>query len=286
MIESREFGSTGHNSTVTLFGAASLSEVTQDEANETLEVLLEYGVNHIDTAASYGDSELRIGPWMDEYRDRFFLATKTEERTYDGAKEEIRNSLSRLRVDQVDLIQLHNLIQPDEWRTVFGDDGALKALIEAKEEGLVRFLGVTGHSLRVPKMHMKSLGEYDFDSVLLPYNYPLMQNEEYAKDFEELVEICNEKGVAVQTIKSLARRRWYEGERNRATWYKPLEKQEYVDRAVSWVLGRPNLFLNTAGDIDLLPRVLDAASRFEARPSEEEMNQMCEDREMEPLWPE
>lgn len=286
MIESREFGSTGHSSTVTLFGAASLSEVTQDEANETLEVLLEYGVNHIDTAASYGDSELRIGPWMDEYRDRFFLATKTEERTYDGAKEEIRNSLSRLRVDQVDLIQLHNLIQPDEWRTVFGDDGALKALIEAKEEGLVRFLGVTGHSLRVPKMHMKSLGEYDFDSVLLPYNYPLMQNEEYAKDFEELVETCNEKGVAVQTIKSLARRRWYEGERNRATWYKPLEKQEYVDRAVSWVLGRPNLFLNTAGDIDLLPRVLDAASRFEARPSEEEMNQMCEDREMEPLWPE
>jgi len=286
MIESREFGSTGHNSTVTLFGAASLSEVTQDEANETLEVLLEYGVNHIDTAASYGDSELRIGPWMDEYRDRFFLATKTEERTYDGAKEEIRDSLSRLRVDQLDLIQLHNLIQPDEWRTVFGDDGALKALVEAKEEGLVRFLGVTGHSLRVPKMHMKSLGEYDFDSVLLPYNYPLMQNEEYAKDFEELVEICNEKGVAVQTIKSLARRRWYEGERNRATWYKPLEKQEYVNRAVSWVLGRPNLFLNTAGDIDLLPRVLDAASRFESRPSEQEMNQMCEDREMEALWPE
>lgn len=286
MIERREFGSTGRDSTVTLFGGASLSDVTQEEANSTLEVLLEYGVNHIDTAASYGDSELRIGPWMEEYRDRFFLATKTGERTYGGAKEEIRNSLDRLRVDQVDLLQLHNLIQPDEWGTVFGESGALKAAIEAKEEGLTRFLGITGHSLRVPKMHMKSLKEYDFDSVLLPYNYPLMQNEDYAADFEELLELCREKEVAVQTIKSLARRRWREGEQNRATWYKPLEDQKYVDRAVSWVLGRPDLFLNTVGDIDLLPKVLDAASRFEGKPSDKEMENMRKEKEMEALWPE
>lgn len=286
MIEKREFGSTGHESTVTLFGAASLSEVTQEEANRTLEVLLEYGVNHIDTAASYGDSELRIGPWMEEYRDRFFLATKTEERTYEDAKEEIHNSLDRLRVDQVDLLQLHNLIQPDEWETVFGENGALKAAIEAKEEGLVRFLGITGHSLRAPKMHMKSLREYDFDSVLLPYNYPLMQNEDYGSDFEELLGVCREKGIAIQTIKSVARRRWHEDEQNRTTWYKPLEDQKYVDRAVSWVLGRPELFLNTVGDIDLLPKVLDAASRFESKPSPEEMENMMEEKEMEPMWPE
>ncbi|MBS3788860.1 aldo/keto reductase [Candidatus Bipolaricaulota bacterium] len=286
MIERREFGSTGHDSTVTIFGAASLWEVTQEEANNTLEVLLEYGVNHIDTAASYGDSELRIGPWMEEYRDRFFLATKTEGRTYEEAKKEIRNSLKRLRVDQVDLLQFHNLIQPDEWETVFGEDGALKAAVEAKEEGLVRFLGITGHSLKVPKMHMKSLQEYDFDSVLLPYNYPLMQNKEYASDFKELLETCREKGVAVQTIKSLAMRRWHEGEQNRATWYKPLEDQKYVDRAVSWVLGNSDLFLNTVGDIDLLPKVLDAASRYEGRPTDDEMKNMVKEREMEALWPE
>ncbi|MEF8836852.1 MAG: aldo/keto reductase [Candidatus Bipolaricaulota bacterium] len=286
MIERREFGSTGHDSTVTIFGAASLSEVTQEEANNTLEVLLEYGVNHIDTAASYGDSELRIGPWMEEYRDQFFLATKTGKRTYEGAKEGIHNSLDRLRVDQVDLLQLHNLIQPDEWETVFSENGALKAAIEAKEEGLTRFLGVTGHSLRVPKMHMKSLQEYDFDSVLLPYNYSLMQNQEYASDFKELLETCRQKGVAVQTIKSLARRRWQEGEQNRATWYKPLEDQKYVDRAVSWVLGNSDLFLNTVGDIDLLPKVLDAASRYEERPSDGEMEDMRKEKNIKALWPE
>ncbi|MBS3786924.1 aldo/keto reductase [Candidatus Bipolaricaulota bacterium] len=286
MIERRDFGSTGHESTVTLFGGVSLADVTQEEANRTLEVLLEYGVNHIDTSANYGDSELRIGPWMEEYRDRFFLATKTGERTYDEAKEDIRNSLNRLRVEQIDLLQLHNLIRPDEWETAFGENGALKAAIEAKEEGLVRFLGVTGHSLKVPKMHMKSLSEYDFDSVLLPYNYPLMQNEEYASDFEELLEVCRERGVAVQTIKSVARRRWHEGEKNRATWYKPLEDQKYVDRAVSWVLGRSDLFLNTVGDIDLLPKILDAASRFEERPSSGEMEKMRKEKKMEALWPE
>ncbi|MCF7876211.1 aldo/keto reductase [Candidatus Bipolaricaulota bacterium] len=286
MIEKREFGSTGHQSTVTLFGGASLSEVTQEEANETLEVLLDYGVNHIDTAASYGDSELRIGPWMEEYRDQFFLATKTEGRTYEEAKKEIRSSLERLRVDQVDLLQLHNLIQPDEWETVFGGNGALEAAVEAKEEGLVRFLGVTGHSLRAPKMHRKSLEEYDFDSVLLPFNFTMMQNGQYAEDFEELVELCEARGVAIQTIKSLSRRRWREGEQDRATWYKPLEDQEYIDRAVSWVTGRSEFFLNTVGDIELLPKVLDAADRFSARPSEEEMEEMVSEKGMKALWPE
>jgi len=286
MIEKKEFGSTGHESTATLFGAAALSDVTQEEANRTLEVLLEYGVNHIDTAASYGDSELRIGPWMEEYRDRFFLATKTGKRSYGEAKREIHNSLQRLRVDQVDLLQFHNLIQPEEWETVFGEDGALKAAVEAKEEGLVRFLGVTGHTLRVPRMHKRSLEEYDFDSVLLPFNYPLTRNPEYVADFESLANICKEKGVAIQTIKSLAQRRWKEGERERDTWYKPLEEQTDIDRAVGWVLGRSELFLNTAGDIDVLPKVLQAAENFSERPPESEMEEMFERKEMEALWPE
>lgn len=270
-IEKRPFGRTGHMSTATLFGAASLSRVTQEEADRTLEVLLEYGVNHIDTAASYGDAELRIGPWMEKHRGDFFLATKTGERTYEKAKEEIHRSLERLQVDQVDLIQLHNLVHPEEWDVAMGPGGALEAAVEAREEGLVRFIGVTGHGLHVAAMHKRSLERFDFDSVLLPYNYVMVQNERYAADFEALIALCKERNVAIQTIKSIARGPWATKERSRSTWYEPLEEQADIDKAVHWVLGRPGIFLNTAGDIHLLPRVLDAASRFQERTSDEEM---------------
>lgn len=279
------FGRTGHTSTRTLFGAAALGRVTQQEADETLEVLLEHGVNHIDTAASYGDAELRIGPWMENLRDRFFLATKTGERTYQAAHDEIRQSLERLRVDQVDLIQLHNLVDEDEWDVAMADDGALHAAIEARDEGLVRYIGVTGHGVVAPMMHMRSLERYDFDSVLLPYNYVMMQNPDYAKDFESLVSMCQARQVAVQTIKSLTRRPWgADQERFASTWYEPFTAQSDIDKAVHWVLGRPGIFLNTAGDIHILPKVLHAASRFESPPSDEEMRALMERQEMEPLF--
>ncbi len=284
MIERKAFGRIGHMSTRTIFGAASLGQVTQEEADRTLEVLLEHGVNHIDVARSYGDAELRIGPWMEAHRDDFFLATKTERRTYDGAWRELEESLERMRVDTVDLWQMHILIDPEEWETAMGPGGALEAFIEAREQGIVRFLGVTGHELIVPRMHLRSLERFDFDAVLLPYNYPLMQNATYAADFEALLDLCEERDVAVQTIKSLTRRRWPEGEQNRATWYQPFEEQWAIDRAVHWVLGDPRVFLNTVGDIDLLPRVLDAANRFEERPSEEEMETLVEEKGMEPLF--
>jgi aryl-alcohol dehydrogenase-like predicted oxidoreductase len=283
-IETLTFGRTGHESTRTLFGAAALSRVTQKEADETLEVLLEYGVNHIDTAASYGDSELRIGPWMEKHRDTFFLATKSGERTYKGAWEELQNSLKRLRVDYVDLWQMHALMEPEEWEVAMGPDGALKAFVEAREKGLARFLGVTGHGLDIAATHQRSLKRFDFDAVLLPYNYPLIQDEQYAADFEDLVAMCQDRNVAVQTIKSLARRPWGEQERTRATWYQPFENQEAIDKAVHWVLGRPGIFLNTTGDIHVLPKVLDAASRFESRPSEEAMDALVAEYEMEPLF--
>ena len=285
MIERQPFGRIGHLSTRTIFGAAALSRVTQAEADRTLEVLLKYGVNHIDTAASYGDSELRIGPWMDRHRGDFFLATKTGERTYEKAREEIHRSLERLRVDQVDLLQLHNLVDPEEWEVAMGPGGALEAAIEAREQGLVRFIGVTGHGLTAPAMHKRSLERFDFDSVLLPYNYPLMQNPQYAADFEALLALCKERNVAVQTIKSIARGPWGEKAKTRTTWYEPLEEQADIDRAVHWVLGRPGIFLNTVGDIHVLPRVLDAASRFETRPSEEEMQELVARLHMTPLWP-
>ncbi len=284
MIPTLNFGRTGHQSTRTIFGAASLSRVTQEEADRTFELIDRYGVNHIDTAASYGESELRLGPFLERNRDRFFLATKTGERSYQGARDQIRRSLERLRVQQVDLIQLHNLAQPEEWEVAMGPEGALKAAIEARDEGLVRFIGVTGHGLGIAKMHLRSLERFDFDSVLLPYNYVLIQNPQYAADFEALVTVCQQRNVAVQTIKSITRAPWGDRPHTTSTWYEPLQNQEDIDRAVHWVFGRPGVFLNTVGDIHVLPKVLDAANRFERRPSDEEMAQVVKAQQMEPLF--
>lgn len=285
MIAKSAFGRTGHVSTRTLFGGAAVGSVDQAAADRTLGVLLEYGINHIDTAASYGDAELRIGPWMERHRQDFFLATKTGERTYEKARDEIHRSLERLRVDRVDLLQLHNLVDPEEWEVAMAPGGALEAAVEAREQGLVRFIGVTGHGLPAPSTHMRSLERYDFDTVLLPCNYVLMQNEHYAADFQALVEMCQERQVAVQTIKSIARRPWDDRPRTANTWYQPLAEQGAIDKAVHWVLGHPTVFLNTAADIHILPKVLDAASRFEARPSDAEMDELLAEKEMVPLWP-
>ena len=284
MIAKEPFGRTGHLSSRTIFGAAALGSVTQEEADRTLDLLLEYGVNHIDTAASYGDSEERIGPWMRRYRKQFFLATKTGERTYQKARDEFHRSLERLQVDQVDLLQLHNLVDPQEWEIAMGPGGALEAALEAREQGLVRFIGVTGHGLTVARMHKRSLERFDFDSVLLPYSYVLMQNPQYAADFNELMALCRQRNVAVQTIKSIVRRPWGPTPQNRHTWYEPLEDQEDIDKAVHWVLSRPGIFLNTVGDIHVLPKVLNAASRFRAAPSDEEMRAEVARAQMAPLF--
>lgn len=284
MITKQPFGRTGHMSTRLLFGAAALGQVTQEEADRTLDLILEYGINHIDTAASYGEAELRIGPWMKHHRQDFFLATKTEKRTRQEAWDELQRSLDRLQVSSVDLWQMHILVDPVEWEVAMGPDGALEAFIEAREQGLVRFLGVTGHGTTIAAMHKRSLGRFDFDSVLLPYNFTMMQNPKYAETFEELLTICQQRNVAVQTIKSITRGPWGDKSQNRATWYEPLEEQSDIDRAVHWVLSRPGVFLNTVGDIHLLPKVLDAASRFQVGPSAEEMQDMVGELEMAPLF--
>ena len=284
MIPVETFGRIGHQSTRAIFGAAAFSAVTQAEADRTMELLLRYGVNHIDTAASYGDSELRLAPWMNRYRADFFLATKTGERTAPAAYDQIRRSLERLRVDRVDLIQLHNLVDPAEWETALGPGGALEAAVRAREEGLVRFIGVTGHGMTVAAMHARALERFDFDSVLLPYNYPMMQNPAYAADFEALVARCQQREVAVQTIKAVTRAPWGERPPTAATWYEPLRDPVAIDRAVHWVLGRPGLFLNTVGDIAVLPLVLDAADRFRERPPEAAMRELAAQQAMEPLF--
>lgn len=284
MITKQAFGRTGHMSTRTIFGAAALSRVTQDEADRTLDVLFEYGINHIDTAASYGDSELRLGPWLKHHRQKFFLATKTEKRTYQEARDELHRSFDRMGVDSVDLWQMHILVDAEEWQVAMGPGGALEAFVEAREQGLVRFLGVTGHGTTVAARHKRSLEQFDFDSVLLPYSYLMMQNAQYAADFEELLAICQDRKVAVQTIKSITRGPWGDKPQTRSTWYEPLEEQADIDQAVHWVLSRPNIFLNTAADIYLLPKVLDAAARFQTGPSEEEMQAEVDKLEMTPLF--
>jgi aryl-alcohol dehydrogenase-like predicted oxidoreductase len=284
MIANAQFGATGHDSSRVIFGAAALGEVTQREADEALPLLLEHGVNHIDTAASYGDAELRLAPWLREHRQAFFLATKTGERAYAAAREEIRRSLERMGVDQVDLIQLHCLVHPDEWELALSDEGAIRAAVEARDEGLVRFIGVTGHGLTIAAMHRRSLERFAFDSVLFPYSHVIMRDETYAADVRHLLATCRERNVAVQTIKSISRGPWGSKEQTAVTWYEPLVEQEHIDLAVHWVLGEPGVFLNSAGDLELLPRVLDAAERFSARPGDDELARLADDLRLSTLF--
>jgi len=283
-IERRPFGRTGHRSSAVLFGAAALAQASHADADRALEVLLRYGVNHIDTAARYGDSELRVGAWMARHRRDFFLATKTGQRGAREAREEIHRSLERLRVDHVDLLQLHSLGHPDDWEQALGPGGALEAAIDARAEGLVRHIGVTGHGWTIAAMHTRSLARFDFDSVLLPCNFFMAQNERYRRNFEEVLAVCRERNVAVQVIKTIARGPWATADRTRTTWYQPLEEQADIDRAVHWALGIPGVFLNSVGDLGLLPKFLDAASRFAHRPPDDAMTAMLGARTISSLF--
>lgn len=284
MIERQPFGRTGHQSARTLLGAAAFGKVTQGQADACIELALQHGVNHIDTAASYGDAELRIGSWIKRHGKSFFLATKTGERTRATARDQIRRSLEKLEVDQVDLLQLHNLVEPEGWQTALGPGGALEAAIEAREEGLVRFIGVTGHGLNAPAQHRLALERFDFDSVLCPFSYILSQNREYWADVEALLKVCEQRQVAVQTIKAIVRAPWGERAQDGPTWYEPLQEQSEIDLAVHWVLGRQQVFLNTVGDVALIPKVLDAAERFGAGPAEAAMAAQLERMRMSNLF--
>jgi aryl-alcohol dehydrogenase-like predicted oxidoreductase len=260
MVPTQPFGRTGHLSSRVIFGAAAFGEMSQDRADATLALLESYGVNHIDTARSYGESELRLAPWLAGNRNKVFLATKTGERSGAAARAELEESLTRLGVDHVDLIQLHNLVEPAEWDTAFAAGGVVEALAKARDEGLCRFLGVTGHGLRIAAMHVRSLRSFDFDSVLLPYNFVLLERPDYRADVESLLEVCEERGVAVQTIKSIARGRWAGSREGKFSWYEPLTDPDAIGRAVRYVLSNQQLFLNTTSDATLLPAVLAAAA--------------------------
>jgi aryl-alcohol dehydrogenase-like predicted oxidoreductase len=282
VIEKLPFGRTGHESTRTIFGAAALmsEQTTRADADRALALVLEHDLNHIDVAASYGDAEEWIAPWLAEHRDRFFLATKTGERERRGAHDGIRRSLERMGVDRIDLIQLHNLVDRGEWETALGPGGALEALVEARDEGLVGFIGVTGHGLDVCERHLQSLDEFAFDSVLFPYNYAQLQDERYADSVERLIAACEERGVAMQTIKSLSKGRRRGDAEPGAAWYEPVTDPAEIREVVAWTLARPGIFLNTVSDLDLLPHVLEAAHDPGAKPSDERMDEL----EMRPLF--
>jgi aryl-alcohol dehydrogenase-like predicted oxidoreductase len=286
MIEQAPFGATGHLSSRIIFGAAALGGMKPERAATTLDMLTEYGVNHIDTAASYGESEDRLKPWLARQRNNIFLATKTGDRDGVAARASLERSLERMDVGHVDMIQLHNLVEEDEWRTAFSPGGAVEALFRARDEGLCRHVGVTGHGLRIARMHLRSLAEAPFASVLVPWNHSLVAHyPEYVEDVGLLREMCANNGVAVQTIKSIARRRWtpnHEGPR--FAWYEPIAEETTRARAVEFVLADPDLFLNSSSDARLLRATLDLADGPRTTPDPSQLQRDRDEAGITPLF--
>ena len=286
LIPKLEFGRTKHHSTRVIFGSWALCKATQTEAEKILGLLQDYGVNHIDTAPMYGDAEKLIGHWLENHREAFFIATKSRKRSRQGALDDLKRSLERLRVDYIDLWQMHGLTNPVGWEKTMGPDGTLEAFLQARDEGLVRFLGVTGHGKTVPVMHKRSLERFDFDTVLLPYNYLLMKNPRYANDFTELVKICKRRNVSIQTMKAIAHRPTRGQSPNFNTYfYEPLEDQQAIDKTVHWSLGFENSFLISVGDMQQLPKFLDAATRYGKRPIDSEMDSLVNEYGMQQIFP-
>jgi aryl-alcohol dehydrogenase-like predicted oxidoreductase len=284
MLTRMPFGRTGHDSTRLIFGAAALGWIPAERVDRILSDLLASGINHIDTAAGYAESEVRLRPFLAARRADYFLATKTGERSGTAARAELERSLERLGVDHVDLIQLHNLVEPDEWEVAFAPDGAVRALERARDEGLARAIGVTGHGVRIAAMHRRSLERFDFDSVLLPYNFPLMSDRAYRDDVEALIATCSERHVAVQTIKSVARRRWRDPGAPHDSWYEPLAPGGALRRAIAYVWSDRRLFINTSSDARLLPDIVAAAEEDPARPSDDDLVADVAALDMAPLF--
>ena len=283
-METRRFGRSGHMSTVAVFGAAALSQVTQAEADAAMEQVIAAGVNHIDVAPSYGIAEERLGPWMPRERDRFFLGCKTMERTKAGAAAEMRRSLERLQVESFDLYQIHAITSFEELDSVTRPGGALEAILEARQAGLTRYIGITGHGVNTPAIFLEALRRFDFDSVLFPINFVQYANPVFRQNAEELLRQCDARDVGTMIIKSITSGPW--GERTKAynTWYLPFDDLEHIQQAVNFVLSRPVTGLCTAGDIRLLPLVLRACESFTPMVVAEQEALIATASEYEPLF--
>jgi aryl-alcohol dehydrogenase-like predicted oxidoreductase len=249
-------------STIAIFGAAAFWDIPQPEADRVMEMVIRAGVNHIDVAPSYGQAEERIGPWMKRERGRFFLGCKTTERTQAGARDELHRSLERLQTEQFDLYQLHAITTMDELDAVTATGGALEAFVEARRQGLVRHIGITGHGADAPRLYLEALRRFDFDTVLFPLNFVQMANPEYREQAEALIETCRSRDVGTMVIKTITKGPWGEKPHSATTWYEPFEETERIQAAVNFALSYDVTGLCTAGDTRLLPRVLEACERF------------------------
>ena len=261
-MEKRRLGRTGHESTVVTFGTAGIGRVSQEVADRAVEQIIEHGVNHIDIAPTYGEAMERMAPWMPKLRDSMFLGAKTRERTRELAWANIESCMSRLGVESFDLFQLHSVGTMEDLDKVTGSGGALEALVELRERGLTRWVGITGHGPDAPRVHLEALRRFDFDTVMFPLNATLYRNDEYREHAEELLSVANQRDVGVHTIKMLARGGWGDREREHTTWYDPHREQSEIDRALWWLLSQPMHTAPSVGDVELLPRALDAAQRF------------------------
>lgn len=283
-MEKRRLGRTGHMSTVVIFGAAALWRIDQEGANAALDLALAHGVNHIDVAPRYGVAEERLGPWLGAYRDRFFLGCKTLERTRDGAWDDLRRSLQRLRTDRLDLYQLHAVGTFEELDKALAPGGAIETLVEAREQGLTRYLGITGHGVQTPAVHAAALERFDFDTVMLPLYPALYALPEYRRDMARLLQTAEQRDVGVMIIKSVARQPWPEGEKRYNTWYEPFDTPEAIARGVRFALSQPVTAIVSAGDVHLLPMILDAAEHFQPMETAEQEAVIADAATWEPVF--
>lgn len=261
-MEKRRLGRTEHHSTVVTIGTAGLGRVTQEVADRGVELMLKHGVNHVDIAPTYGEAMERMAPWMSRIRDSVFLGSKTRARTKPEAWENIRSIMTRLGVESFDLFQLHSVGIMDDLNAVTGPGGALEALVEMKEQGLTRFIGITGHGPDVPKVHLEALRRFDFDTIMFPVSAAIYRNAAYRDSAQELLATAKDRDVGIQTIKMLARGGWGDRDRETTTWYDPHREQPEIDSALWWVLSQPMHTAPSAGDVTLWPKVLDAAERY------------------------
>jgi aryl-alcohol dehydrogenase-like predicted oxidoreductase len=261
-METRRFGRTGHMSTIAIFGAAAFWEISQADADKVMEQVIAAGINHIDIAPSYGQAEERVGPWMPRERKRFFLGCKTMERTKQGAWDEMQRSLKRLQTETFDLYQCHAITTMEELDAVTMKGGALEAFVEARQRGLTKYIGITGHGVNAPQIYLEALKRFEFDSILFPLNFVQMAIPEFRKNAEELISTCKSKDVGTMIIKTITKAPWGERPHTANTWYEPFDQMDEIQRAINFGLSYPVTGLCTAGDTRILPMVLEACKNF------------------------
>jgi aryl-alcohol dehydrogenase-like predicted oxidoreductase len=271
-------------STIAIFGAAAFWQISQEDADKVMELIIEAGVNHIDVAPSYGQAEIRIGPWMPRERSRLFLGCKTTERTREGAWKEMQESLKRLQTETFDLYQCHAITTMEELDAITMKGGALEAFVEARQKGLTKYLGITGHGAQAPQIYLEALRRFDFDSVMFPLNFVQMANPEFRTYAEELIATCKAKDLGTMVIKSITKGPWGEKQHTATTWYEPFEKMDEIQKGVNFALSYDVTGICTAGDTRVLPLVLKACENF-SRLNQGEMEEMIKSgKQYEPLF--